>query len=421
MNTAKVVDNLIQDWKAAGITGAELVVAIAKACMGWPYVFGARGQYCTPSNRKARIRSDHPTIYTKCQVLTGPKTTCTGCRYYPGGTTRFFDCRGFTYWVFQQLGYKIAGAGATSQYNDNANWSEKGLIADMPRDVVCIVFKDVKGTKEHTGIHIGNGQIIHCSNGVQTGKITDKGWTHYALVNGFDGKLKTDAEVVEISGTAGSSGKNTDTSGTANESGKNTDISGTSGSSGKTSGAFGSSEDRYTSLPTVRNGSKGEAVVLCQQALMAAGYSVGPDGADGVFGKNTLMGVRDFQMDAGLTIDGIVGPSTWYAMQATVPAVFAHSDSSGSAHDSSPDSSGTSDHAPVSPVSSGTSDHAPVSPVSSGTSDHTPISPVSSEPSGSVTAASLYTVRIPHLTESAADMLLRQYPEAKKTKEGGES
>ena len=349
MNTAKVVDNLIQDWKAAGITGAELVVAIARACMGWPYVFGARGQYCTPSNRKARIRSDHPTIYTKCQVLTGPKTSCTGCKYYPGGTTRFFDCRGFTYWVFQQLGYKIAGAGATSQYNDNANWSEKGLIANMPRDVVCIVFKDVKGTKEHTGIHIGNGQIIHCSNGVQTGKITDKGWTHYALVNGFDGKLNPNGEVVEIPGTANESG--------------------TSGSSGKTSGASGSSEDRYTSLPTVRNGSKGEAVVLCQQALMAAGYSVGPDGADGVFGKNTLMGVRDFQMDAGLTIDGIVGPRTWFALRAAVPDVF-------------PDMA---------------AEKAPAA------------------------ETTLYTVRIPHLTESTAAALLQQYPEAKKTKEGGKS
>ena len=375
MNTATVVDNYIRNWKAAGITGAELVVAIARACMGWPYVFGARGQYCTPSNRRARIRSDHPTIYTKCQVLTGPKTSCTGCKYHPGGTTRFFDCRGFTYWVFLQLGYKIAGAGATSQYNDNTNWSEKGLIANMPRDVVCIVFKDVKGTKEHTGIHIGNGQIIHCSNGVQTGKITDKGWTHYALVNGFDGKLKADGVPVEMPGTSGSTTGNTDSKTGSDASGKTTDSSGTAGTSN-------SVEDRRNSLPTVRRGSNGDAVVLCQQALMAAGYSVGPDGADGVFGKNTLMAVRDFQMDAGLTIDGIVGPRTWYAMQAAVPAVFSQHDSSGSAPEASPDPS---------------------------------------EASASAPAPSLYTVQIPHLTESEAKALLQKYPEAKETKEGGES
>ena len=42
MNTATNVDNCITKWKGAGVAEAELVVAIAKSCMGWPYVFGAR-------------------------------------------------------------------------------------------------------------------------------------------------------------------------------------------------------------------------------------------------------------------------------------------------------------------------------------------------------------------------------------------
>ena len=279
MNTAVVVDNYIRNWKDSGITDADLVVAIAKACMGWPYVFGARGQQCTPSNRRARIRSDHPTIYTKCQVLTGSQTSCTGCKYHPGGATRFFDCRGFTYWVFLQAGYRINGAGATSQYNDDNNWSEKGLIANMPRDVVCCVFKDVKGTKEHTGIHIGNGEIIHCSNGVQSGKITDKGWTHYALVKGFDGKLKEGGTPVVMPGVS-----------------------------------------ERTAFPTLRKGSAGDDVVTLQKMLMALGYDCAKTGADGKFGVNTEAAVKRFQQEHHLAVDGIVGAATWGCLNQLKPA-----------------------------------------------------------------------------------------------------
>ena len=274
MNTAAKVDSTIQEWKAQGWKAAAIVVAIARACIGWPYVFGARGQYCTPSNRRSRARDDHPTIKSKCQVLNGEKSGCTGCKWYPGGVVRFFDCRGFTYWVFKQIGYTIAGAGATSQYDDNANWSEKGLIANMPRDMVCIVFKDKNGTKEHTGIHIGDGQIIHCSNGVQTGKITDKGWTHYALVKGFDGRRDGGEPVPDPDPIP---------------------------------------EDEY---PTIRRGSKGEAVTKAQRILQKCGYDLGSCGVDGDFGRATETAVKRFQVDHGLTADGVVGAATWAAMRA---------------------------------------------------------------------------------------------------------
>ena len=274
MNTAAKVDSAIREWKAQGWTLAAIVIAICRACIGWPYVFGARGQYCTPANRRTKAHEDHPTIRSKCQVLTEEKNSCVGCKWYPGGNVRFFDCRGFTYWVFKQIGFTINGAGATSQYNDDSNWSEKGLIANMPNDVVCIVFKDVKGTKEHTGIYIGDGQIIHCSNGVQTGKITDKGWTHYALVKGFDGKREggdVDPDIPE--------------------------------------------EDR----PTLRKGSSGACVTKLQELLIRRGYALPKYGADGKFGNETLTAVQSFQRDHGLTVDGIVGDATWDALEGTEP------------------------------------------------------------------------------------------------------
>jgi hypothetical protein len=58
---------------------------------------------------------------------------------------------------------------------------------------------------------------------------------------------------------------------------------------------------------------KGNDVIQLQKKLLARGYSsVGA--ADGIFGKKTDAGVRQFQSDQGLKVDGIVGPKTWTAL-----------------------------------------------------------------------------------------------------------
>ena len=64
------------------------------------------------------------------------------------------------------------------------------------------------------------------------------------------------------------------------------------------------------SLPMIKQGDEGPAVKTLQQMLIAKGYSVGPDGADGEFGPNTRMGLRKYQLLHGLTVDGICGPET---------------------------------------------------------------------------------------------------------------
>ena len=47
-----------------------------------------------------------------------------------------------------------------------------------------------------------------------------------------------------------------------------------------------------------------------QIALIAAGYDVGPTGADGEFGRETIAGLKAFQRSKGLQGLGILGPKT---------------------------------------------------------------------------------------------------------------
>jgi len=57
---------------------------------------------------------------------------------------------------------------------------------------------------------------------------------------------------------------------------------------------------------TIYKGSTGSAVILVQQKLGVV--------QDGVFGDATDAAVRNFQKQAKLTVDGVVGPNTWKAL-----------------------------------------------------------------------------------------------------------
>jgi peptidoglycan hydrolase-like protein with peptidoglycan-binding domain len=73
------------------------------------------------------------------------------------------------------------------------------------------------------------------------------------------------------------------------------------------------------SHPTIRVGSKGDAVREAQQALGDRGYYVGT--VDGIFGAHTFAGAVAYQNDRArgsfyayslpLPVDGVVGPQTW--------------------------------------------------------------------------------------------------------------
>ena len=63
---------------------------------------------------------------------------------------------------------------------------------------------------------------------------------------------------------------------------------------------------------TLRFGDTGPQVEMLQMALRRAGFYPSPP--DGIFGRNTLAAVQNFQRSVGLTPDGIAGPNTWRAL-----------------------------------------------------------------------------------------------------------
>ncbi len=78
-----------------------------------------------------------------------------------------------------------------------------------------------------------------------------------------------------------------------------------------------SAEAAATTRPTLRFGSRGSYVGTLQQMLRTLGYYSG--NIDQIFGNATLTAVRNFQRDHGLSVDGIVGPRTWTALDGATP------------------------------------------------------------------------------------------------------
>lgn len=199
MKTAAEVNDLIKALKNKGIPLQDVAWQTALACVGWAYVWGAYGEYCDPSNRRSRAREDHPTIKSKCKNFNGKDTVpagCVGCQWFLGtaesdaetheGRTRFFDCRGFVYWILHQVYgfWDRCPAGATTMWNTESNWSAKGLVKDgVPENtLVCLFYPDKNNSKKMAHIGFGyNGETVEASVGVEHHTSYAKKWTHWAV------------------------------------------------------------------------------------------------------------------------------------------------------------------------------------------------------------------------------------------------
>ena len=270
MNSAAQVDQLVENWKASGLSKEQIIIMTAEAEIGWPYVWGAVGAQCTPAKRQYYAgRSSCPEaeaklIVSRCQALASGKG-CEGCAYYPNNARVLIDdCQGFVKQVCSRVGIKLAGGGASTMWSNSGNWARKGTIDSIPNTLCCIFWQDPsdKSKMSHVGFYIGSGMMIDCSGKVKKEKISSR-CTHWAIPKGL-------------------------------------------------------SESGDTPMPwrsTVRYGSRGDDVRYVQETLKNLGYDIGASGVDGIYGKKTEAAVKAFQKASGLIADGIAGPMTYQALQ----------------------------------------------------------------------------------------------------------
>ncbi len=187
------------------MTKEEIVRAYARESLGCPYIYGATGQPCTPSYRRARMEqypSYSLTIRANCQQLKSYKTTCEGCRWARDGVGRLaYDCAQLTRCALAAAGIALP-SGATSQYQADV-WQEKGELQRMPAQRVCLVFRQEGRVMAHVGLYMGDETVIHASGhgtGVIRSKLAEGKWTHYALPAGLDEKEEENMEIYEVTG-----------------------------------------------------------------------------------------------------------------------------------------------------------------------------------------------------------------------------
>ena len=245
----------------------EIVKIWCLSHVGCPYIYGGTGQICTVEYRRARA-AQYPEkaakIKNSCPRLSGATKSCPGCPWFDaalGQGKRAYDCAQLSRFAMEAVGIPMV-SGANSQWQKTA-WAERGPMADLPRDKVCLVFRNDGDTMGHVGVYTGDGCVIHAKGhdwGVMRQRLEDTAFTHYGVPAAlYDGK---------------------------------------------------------PALPILRQGASGAEVESLQSLLRGAGEALAIDGR---FGPDTEKAVRAFQRRSGLAVDGVAGPCTWAALQADAP------------------------------------------------------------------------------------------------------
>ena len=188
-----------------------------------------------------------------------------------------YDCSGLFYAAFKSLGGYIF-------HGSNTIWlkycTSKGELKNGKRDdgkelkpgTAVFTYNKKKDNRGHIGLYIGDGQVVEASgtiNGVIISKITASKWVEWGELKGVD---YGEPVVIPVE------------------------------------------PSNKSALPTLKRGSKGDAVKIIQEKLIARGYSCGASGVDGDFGSATEKAVKAFQKDHNLKVDGIVGAKTYEAL-----------------------------------------------------------------------------------------------------------
>ena len=245
------------------ITVADLIALFVYALSnGWGYIWGASGGVWTKAQQEKATRE---------------MTVKYGARWIGKHVA---DCSGLFTWAFKKLGgYMYHGSDTMfRKYTTVKGELSKGNRTDgqwLKPGTAVFTWKEKEKKYGHVGLYVGDGKVIEAKGtkeGVVKSNVSETRWTHWGELKGVN---YSDAPT-----------------------------------------------PTPETKPTLRKGDKGKYVTLAQTELINKGYSCGSTGADGDFGKNTEAAVKAFQKDHGLTVDGVIGQKTWYALDGAEPAIL---------------------------------------------------------------------------------------------------
>lgn len=264
------------------------IAEYAESKLGCAYIWGGYGEkLCTPDFRRERASaypSQKNNIYRYCQVLSGQKTVCSGCKY---NGKQAYDCAQLTRYACKAGGKELV-SGANSQWKSGV-WDKKGTIDTFPDEPGVILYHaNSEGTMTHTGVAIGGGMAVEARSaayGVVKTTVKNRSWTHWAALPG-----------ILSEGTGNSS--------TPSESKQENHSESGNGTTGIV----------VVTMNTLRRGNKGAQVKVLQFLLNENGFNAGT--VDGIFGSNTEKAVKAYQKQKRLSVDGICGRNTWSKLLA---------------------------------------------------------------------------------------------------------
>lgn len=143
--------------------------ARARELVGNGYIYGAKGQTCTPAFRSGQAKQYPDQIDNILRV--GAK--------WDGKPV--WDCAQLTRTVAAAAEVTLV-SGATSQWRKTA-WARSGTIDTLPREGFAFVYRQSGEVMQHTGVALGNGTCIHARGtayGVVEQSMDQYAWTHWA-------------------------------------------------------------------------------------------------------------------------------------------------------------------------------------------------------------------------------------------------
>lgn len=147
----------------------ERIAKFALDRVGEGYIYGAKGQTCSPAFRQQQAEQYPEQARMILEV--GKK--------WDG--RKVWDCAQLTRYAAKAAGLTLP-SGATSQW-EKADWLRVGTIDSLPAGEEAFLYRQSGSRMQHTGVAIGDGTCVHAKGteaGVVHQPVSDYPWTHWA-------------------------------------------------------------------------------------------------------------------------------------------------------------------------------------------------------------------------------------------------